>query len=236
MAGGGSRSEGVGRPHAGRPHARKPQAPSGHGSLTASASPGFSFRPNAKPCSQDRFCPQPLKFSAPPGGPSEAVTALGLMVEKRAHARFVDSTGGNVSVCLLPAGQRASRRGDSGAHGGQQARRGPGFHEVGVHSLTHSRTHSFTQQTPTAPVRASSTLGAGAVDGKAWCSCRSARFPLVETDDQQRGNTQLHEVGAPRGNRRVRGRRQGRVLAGTPPRGDAGGGLQSRATPAEAGA
>lgn len=110
VAGGGSRSEGVGRPHAGRPHARKPQAPSGHGSLTASASPGFSFRPNAKPCSQDRFCPQPLKFSAPPGGPSEAVTALGLMVEKRAHARFVDSTGGNVSVCLLPAGQRASRR------------------------------------------------------------------------------------------------------------------------------
>lgn len=96
--------------------------------------------------------------------------------------------------------------------------------------------HSFTQQTPTAPVRASSTLGAGAVDGKAWCSCRSARFPLVETDDQQRGNTQLHEVGALRGNRRVRGRRQGRVLAGTPPRGDAGGGLQSRATPAEAGA
>lgn len=95
----------------------------------------------------------------------------------------------------------------------------------------------FTQQTPTAPVRASSTLGAGAVDGnKAWCSCRSARFPLVETDDQQRGNTQLHEVGALRGNRRVRGWRQGRVLAGTLPRGDAGGGLQSRATPAEAGA
>lgn len=108
---------------------------------------------------------------------------------------------------------------------------------VCIHSLTHSRTHSFTQQTPTAPVRASSTLGAGAVDGnKAWCSCRSARFPLVETDDQQRGNTQLHEVGALRGNRRVRGRRQGWVLAGTPPRGDAGGGLQSRATPAEAGA
>lgn len=97
--------------------------------------------------------------------------------------------------------------------------------------------HSFTQQTPTAPVRTSSTLGAGAVDGnKAWCSCRSARFPLVETDDQQRGNTQLHEVGALRGNRRVRAQRQGRVLAGTPPRGDAGGGLQSRATPAEAGA
>lgn len=143
VAGGGSRSEGVGRPHAGRPHTRKPQAPSGHGSLTASASPGFSFRPNAKPCSQDRFCPQPVKFSAPPGGPSEAVTALGLMVEKRPHARFVDSTGGNVSVCLLPAGQRASRRGDSGAHGGQQARRGPGFHEVGVHSLTHSLTHSL---------------------------------------------------------------------------------------------
>lgn len=84
-------------------------------------------------------------------------------------------------------------------------------------------------------MRASSTLGAGAVDGKAWCSCRSARFPLVETDDQH-GNTQLHEVGALRGNRRVRGRRQGWVLAGTPPRGDAGGGLQSRATPAEAGA
>lgn len=90
---------------------------------------------------------------------------------------------------------------------------------VCIHSLTHALTHSLSRH-----VRASSTLGAGAVDGnKAWCSCRSARFPLVETDDQQRGNTQLHEVGALRGNRRVKAQRQGRVLAGTPPRGDAGG-------------
>lgn len=148
MAGGGSRREGVGRPHAGRPHARKPQAPSGHGSLTASASPGFSFRPNAKPCSQDRFCPQPVKFSAPPGGLSEAVTALGLMVEKRAHARFVDSTGGNVSVCLLPAGQRASRRETvwSSRRPASQTRSwlsrgGCAF----THSLTHALTHSLSR-------------------------------------------------------------------------------------------